>query len=116
MKPSMCELESELWEAVAAGRWPDAVDLRHLHLGRISNDRLLSAVYSAADVYTIASLQEVFGQTVIESLACGTPVAGFASGGIVDMVRPGVTGTLAPTGDVLGAAGRAIVEVLSLSP
>jgi glycosyltransferase involved in cell wall biosynthesis len=89
--------------------------LRHLHLGRIANDRLLSAVYSAADVYTIASLQESFGQTVIESLACGTPVAGFASGGIVDMVRPGVTGTLAPTGDV-AALRRAIVDMLLLPP
>lgn len=50
-------------------------------------------------MYVIASLQESFGQTVSESLACGTPVAGFASGGIKDMVRPGITGYLAPTGD-----------------
>ena len=50
---------------------------------------MLSTIYSAADVFVIPSLQESFGQTVIESLACGTPVVGFASGGIVDMVRPG---------------------------
>ena len=60
---------------------------------------MLSTIYSAADVFVIPSLQESFGQTVIESLACGTPVVGFASGGIVDMVRPGQTGWLAPTGD-----------------
>ena len=72
----------------------------HRHLGRIKDDRVLSLAYSAADVYAIASLQESFGQTVTESMACGTPVAAFASGGIVDMVRPGVTGDLARTKDV----------------
>jgi glycosyltransferase involved in cell wall biosynthesis len=101
--------------SLGAGRPEISPNVRHLHLGKIANDRLLSAVYSAADVYTIASLQESFGQTVIESLACATPVAGFANGGIVDMVRPGITGTLAPTGDV-AALRRSIVEVLSLSP
>ncbi len=44
-------------------------------------------------------------------MACGTPVVGFASGGIPDMVRPGVTGHLAPTGDT-AALRNAIVKVL----
>jgi glycosyltransferase involved in cell wall biosynthesis len=72
---------------------------------------MLSTIYSAADVFVIASIQESFGQTVIESLACGTPVVGFASGGIPDMVRPGETGWLAPTGDT-AALREALVEAL----
>lgn len=84
---------------------------RHVNIGRLSDDRLLSMAYSAADIFVIPSLQESFGQTVIESLACGTPVVGFASGGIPDMVRPGQTGWLAPTGDV-NALRAAIVEAL----
>jgi glycosyltransferase involved in cell wall biosynthesis len=86
--------------------------VRHVHLGRIRDDRVLSMAYSAADVYVIASLQESFGQTVTESLACGTPVVGFASGGIPDMVRPGVTGHLAPTRDV-GALRESVRQVLA---
>src|SRR5438046_2993624 len=73
---------------------------------------MLSTIYSAADVFVIPSLQESFGQTVIESLACGTPVVGFASGGIPDMVRPGHTGWLAPTGDT-AALRNAMVTALS---
>jgi glycosyltransferase involved in cell wall biosynthesis len=73
--------------------------VRHLPLGRIDQDRTLSTIYSAADVFVIPSLQESFGQTVTESLACGTPVVGFDAGGIPDMVRPGQTGWLVPTGN-----------------
>ena len=81
--------------SVGSGK-PNVPDLPQLHLGRISDDRKLSEIYSAADVFVIPSLQESFGQTVTESLACGTPVVGFNTGGIPDMVRPGITGYLAP--------------------
>ena len=70
-----------------------------VNLGRINADRYLSLAYSAADVFVIPSVQESFGQTVSESLACGTPVVGFATGGMLDMVRPGKTGQLVPVGD-----------------
>lgn len=80
-------------------------ELRHLHLGRIQNDRLLSLVYSAADVYAIPAVQDNMPATVLESLACGTPVVGFEAGGISDMVRPGITGLLAPPGDSEALAG-----------
>jgi glycosyltransferase involved in cell wall biosynthesis len=96
------------------GGEPKIAGVPHRHLGRIKDDRVLSLAYSAADVYAIASLQESFGQTVTEAMACGTPVAAFASGGIVDMVRPGITGELAPTKDV--PALRAAVKNLLTDP
>ncbi len=74
--------------------------LPHVHLGRIESDLLLSVFYSLADLFVIPSRQEAFGQTALESMACGTPVVGFDTGGIPDMVRPRETGWLADTGNV----------------
>lgn len=84
----------------------------HLHLGRTDNDRLLSLIYSAADLFVIPSLQDNAPNTVMEALACGTPVVGFAAGGIVDLVQDGITGRLAPVGEVesLGGAIRELLE------
>ncbi|HEX2092492.1 MAG TPA: glycosyltransferase family 4 protein [Longimicrobiaceae bacterium] len=85
--------------------------LPHLHFGRIGEDRLLSVVYSAADLFVIPSLQEAYGQTALEALACGTPAVGFDAGGIPDIIRPGVTGLLARTGDA-DALREAIAALL----
>jgi len=84
----------------------------HLHLGYADNDRLLSFAYSAADVFVISSVQDNFPNTVLEALACGTPVVGFSVGGIPEMVRSGVTGLLAPPGDerALAAAISHLLE------
>jgi glycosyltransferase involved in cell wall biosynthesis len=98
---------------LSLGRGKPALDtpFPHLHLGYISNDRLLSLVYSAADVFVCPSLQENFAQTALEALACGIPVVGFAIGGLPDMVRHGVTGLLVSPQDVV-ALRAAIVDLL----
>lgn len=63
-------------------------------LGTIYDERLMSMVYSAADVFVIPSLMDNLPNTVLESLMCGTPVIGFPVGGIPDMVQHGVNGYL----------------------
>ncbi len=100
---------SDLFLLSVGGGHPDfPSSLEHLHLGHVDSDRLLSAVYSSADAFVIPSRQEAFGQTALESIACGTPVIGFDAGGIPDLVRPGETGVLAKTGDVKSL--RAAIE------
>jgi len=87
-------------------------EIPHLHLDYINSEQLLSAVYSAADVFVIPSVQDNLPNTVLESMACGTPVIGFNVGGIQDMVKNGTTGALVPAEDV-NALREAIVHLLN---
>ncbi len=64
-------------------------------LGTISVDEKLALCYSAADVFLAPSLEDNLPNTVMESLACGTPVVAFRTGGIPDMVQHQQNGYLA---------------------
>jgi len=64
-------------------------------LGTINNDEQLAKCYSAADVFITPSLEDNLPNTVMESLACATPVVAFKTGGIPDMVKHLENGYLA---------------------
>lgn len=64
-------------------------------LGTINNDEQLAICYAAADAFLIPSLEDNLPYTVMESLACGTPVIAFTTGGIPDMVKHEYNGYLA---------------------
>jgi glycosyltransferase involved in cell wall biosynthesis len=65
------------------------------YLGQFHDDISLALVYSAADVMVVPSMQEAFGQTASESLACGTPVVAFETTGLKDIVDHQLNGYLA---------------------
>ncbi|MGI9159332.1 MAG: glycosyltransferase [Saprospiraceae bacterium] len=65
-------------------------------LGMITDPADLVNAYSSADVFVIPSLEDNLPNTVLESLACGTPVAGFQTGGIPEMVGHQTEGYIAP--------------------
>lgn len=65
------------------------------YTGRLNDDISLALVYAAADVMVVPSIQEAFGQTASESLACGTPGVAFSATGLKDVVDHLMTGYLA---------------------
>ena len=61
--------------------------------------------YREADLFTLPSSAESFGNVFAEALASGLPIVGTAVGGIPDLVEHGRNGLLVPPGDVHALAG-----------
>jgi glycosyltransferase involved in cell wall biosynthesis len=80
--------------------------------GRIDDDAQLRRLYAAADVFVCPTLEEAFGKTMAEAMACGTPVLAFRCSAPADLVEPGLTGALVEPGD----AGQLMRELQLLLP
>ena len=65
------------------------------YLGKINDEALLAVLYASADVVIVPSMQESFGQTASESMACGTPVVAFDTSGLKDIIDHKINGFLA---------------------
>ncbi len=100
-------LEGSLAEAARAG----GVDGRFLGF---VNQSKLPAVYASADAIVLPSTaRETWGLVVNEAMACGIPaVVSDAVGCGPDLIQPGMTGAVAPLGDV-PALAAGIDEVLA---
>lgn len=70
------------------------------YLGYFKDDLSLSLVYSAADVTIVPSIQEAFGQTASESMACGTPVVAFSNTGLRSIIDHQQNGYLVTTFEI----------------
>lgn len=103
LQPALQYLNQSGWQehlelVVFGGTQPEnPIDLgfQTHYLGQFHDDLALALVYSAADVMVVPSVQEAFGQTASEALACGTPVVAFNATGLSDIVAHQQTGYLA---------------------
>lgn len=83
-------------------------------LGKLRDEISLALAYSAADVFVAPSQQDNLPNTVLESLACGTPVVAFNIGGMPDMIVHEECGYLATPFDTNDLA-KGVQHILGLS-
>ena len=97
--------------AALRGRYPAVVFLGALQ------GASLAAAYAGADVFVFPSLTDTFGLVMLEALASGVPVAGFAVAGPLDVVGPDGRGVVPGHSARIGAVGcdlaAAIAEALT---
>ncbi|HOJ70318.1 MAG TPA: glycosyltransferase family 4 protein [Syntrophorhabdaceae bacterium] len=87
-------------------------NLANFHLlGSLSN-KILPFFYNFIDCYTLPSLFEAFGITLIEAMACGKPVIASNVGGIPEIIEDGISGILITPGD-FKALKEAIIKIIS---
>lgn len=65
------------------------------YTGTIRDETLVNLYYNAADVFAAPSLADNLPNTLVESMAAGTPGVTFAVGGCAEVVRHGETGFVA---------------------
>lgn len=77
----------------------DGFGLEAVYLGRLQDEVTIALAYSAADVFVAPSLLDNLPNTVLESMACGTPCVAFDIGGMPDLIVNDNCGTLVPPFD-----------------
>ena len=91
---------------------PDGLNVRFR--GGIRDRRDLAQLFAASDVFVSSSLMETYGLTLVEAMACGTPVVAFRVGGIPEAAPDGQAAILCPPHD--SAALSEAVTKLRNSP
>jgi glycosyltransferase involved in cell wall biosynthesis len=70
----------------------------------VNDPGVMAAYYRAADIYVHPARAEVLGLTILEAMACGTPVVASRVGGIPEVVVDGESGLLVRPGDEVDLA------------
>ena len=85
---------------IVVGDGPYRTELEHKYpdvkFVGVKQGQELAEYYANADVFVFTSQADTFGIVIIESLACGTPVAAYPVAGPKDILIQGLTGSMNP--------------------
>ncbi len=100
-----------------AGDGPAALEVREAlpfarHFGFLHRP-MLARLYASADLFVFPSATETCGLVALEAMASGLPVLGARAGGVVESVRPGITGDLLEPDDASGFAATIVAVAWS---
>ena len=92
----------------------DAIRFNKKYIDFITDYRLLSILYQASDLFVNTSIEDSGPMMVSEALACGTPVVGFDTGILINMVENGRNGFKVPVGNS-GLLSEGIRKIILLT-
>jgi glycosyltransferase involved in cell wall biosynthesis len=91
-----CKLQLSNTKKIVVGDGPSKKELKKrypdVEFVGAKTGRELASYYANADVFVFPSKADTFGIVIIESIACGTPVAAYNVPGPMDILKPGITG------------------------
>ena len=70
----------------------DEIGIEYKNFGFIKDKKKLNYLYSSSDIFVASSIQEAFGKTWAESLACGTPFVCFANTAAAGIIKHKIDG------------------------
>ena len=120
---ALAPLQDLPWQLLVAGDGPARPEVAAAFAAAIPGRAVLlgalpaggvAALYAAGDLCVWPAVNEAYGMAMLEAEAAGVPVVSCATRGVTDVVHHGITGLLAPGGDV--AALAALVRSLLLDP
>ncbi len=82
------------------------------YIGSVGPDRRADVLGGALALLHLIGFDEPFGLSVVESMACGTPVIAFDRGSMPELIRHGVTGYIV---DDINNAINAVIEIKSIN-
>ena len=77
----------------------ETLDIKYNVTGVINDDNKMREIMSAADIFVLPSLEDNLPNMMLESMACGTCVVGFETGGVIDVVENNTNGLIVEKGN-----------------
>lgn len=109
---AFCEIDIGPCKKIVVGDGPDKKRLekkyKNVEFTGYMFASQLAMYYNMADVTVFPSMSDTFGVVILESMACGTPVAGYPVAGPIDQIENGVNGYMS---EDLSFAVRKCLEI-----
>ena len=86
-----------------------------INVGFIQEREKMCELYNAADMFIFPSIQDTFGMTAVEAMACGVPVLAFNVNAMKEVIIPGVNGYKVEKDDYISMVSY-IINILKYNP